>query len=47
MTAEEARIAFLEWLERERRAARLTVEAYGGDLAAFLGFPDPAPRGRT
>jgi integrase/recombinase XerC len=38
MTAEEARIAFLEWLERERRAAWLTVEAYGGDLAAFLGF---------
>ncbi len=38
MTAEEARVAFLEWLERERRAARLTVEAYGGDLAAFLGF---------
>ena len=38
MMAEEARIAFLEWLERERRAARLTVEAYGGDLAAFLRF---------
>jgi len=38
MTAEEARVAFPEWLERERRAARLTVEAYGGDLAAFLGF---------
>lgn len=38
MIAEDARIAFLEWLERERRAARLTVEAYGTDLAAFLGF---------
>jgi integrase/recombinase XerC len=38
MAAEEARVAFLEWLERERRAARLTVEAYGSDLAAFLGF---------
>ena len=38
MTAAEARVAFLEWLERERRAARLTVEAYGGDLASFLGF---------
>jgi integrase/recombinase XerC len=38
MTAADARAAFLEWLERERRAARLTVEAYGGDLAAFLGF---------
>ena len=38
MTGEEARIAFLEWLERERRAAPLTVEAYGADLAGFLGF---------
>ncbi|HEX4172495.1 MAG TPA: tyrosine recombinase XerC [Acetobacteraceae bacterium] len=38
MTAEEARVTFLEWLERERRAAPLTVEAYGADLAAFLGF---------
>jgi integrase/recombinase XerC len=38
MTGEEARIAFLEWLGRERRAAPLTVEAYGTDIAAFLGF---------
>ena len=38
MTAEEARVAFLEWLEHERRSAPLTVEAYRGDLAAFLGF---------
>ncbi|HTI82435.1 MAG TPA: tyrosine recombinase XerC [Acetobacteraceae bacterium] len=38
MRAEEARAAFLEWLGRERRAAPLTVEAYGADLAGFLGF---------
>jgi integrase/recombinase XerC len=38
MTAEEARGAFLEWLEQERRAAPLTVRAYGADVAAFLGF---------
>ncbi len=38
MTAEEARVAFLEWLERERRAAPLTARAYGADLTAFLGF---------
>jgi integrase/recombinase XerC len=38
MTGEEARIAFLEWLGRERRAAPLTVEAYGADIAGFLGF---------
>lgn len=38
MTGEEARQAFLDWLARERRAAPLTVEAYGGDLAGFLGF---------
>jgi integrase/recombinase XerC len=38
MTGEEARIAFLEWLGRERRAAALTVEAYGADIAGFLGF---------
>jgi integrase/recombinase XerC len=31
-------VAFLGWLERERRAAPLTVEAYGADLAGFLGF---------
>ena len=31
-------MTFLEWLERERRAAPLTVEAYGADLAGFLGF---------
>ena len=38
MTGEEARQAFLDWLARERRAAPLTVEAYGADLAHFLGF---------
>jgi integrase/recombinase XerC len=38
MTAEEARGAFLAWLETERRAAPLTVAAYSADLAAFLGF---------
>jgi integrase/recombinase XerC len=38
MTGEEARIAFLEWLGRERRAAALTVEAYSADIAGFLGF---------
>jgi integrase/recombinase XerC len=38
MTGEEARIAFLDWLGQERRASPLTVEAYGTDVAAFLGF---------
>ncbi|MBV9537955.1 MAG: tyrosine recombinase XerC [Acidisphaera sp.] len=38
MTGEAARVAFLDWLARERRASKLTVEAYAGDLAGFLGF---------
>ena len=38
MTGEEARSAFLVWLGQERRAAPLTVEAYGADIAGFLGF---------
>ena len=38
MTGEEARIAFLDWLGHERRAAPLTVEAYGSDIAGFQGF---------
>lgn len=38
MTGIEARAAFLDWLGRERQAAALTVEAYGADVAAFLGF---------
>ena len=38
MTGEEARVAFLDWLGHERRAASLTVGAYGSDIAGFLGF---------
>ena len=38
MLAEAARQQFLEWLAAERRAAALTVEAYGADIAGFLGF---------
>jgi len=38
MTGEEARQAFLLWLAAERRASPLTVEAYGTDIAGFLGF---------
>jgi integrase/recombinase XerC len=38
LTGEAARQAFLDWLAHERRAAALTVEAYGDDLAGFLGF---------
>lgn len=38
MTAEAARQAFLAWLATERRASPLTVEAYGRDIAACLGF---------
>ncbi|MBN8873301.1 MAG: tyrosine recombinase XerC [Rhodospirillales bacterium] len=38
MTGEDARAAFLAWFAAERRAAPLTVEAYGSDLAQFLGF---------
>jgi len=38
MTAEQARRAWLDWLAGERRAAVLTVAAYGADLAGFLGF---------
>jgi integrase/recombinase XerC len=30
--------AFLSWLGQERRASPLTVEAYGADIAGFLGF---------
>jgi integrase/recombinase XerC len=36
--AEAARLEFLGWLATERRASPLTVEAYGADLAEFLGF---------
>jgi integrase/recombinase XerC len=38
MTGAEARAAFLDWLGSERRASPRTLEAYGADLAAFLGF---------
>ncbi|MGC8476787.1 MAG: tyrosine recombinase XerC [Acetobacteraceae bacterium] len=38
MTGEAARQAWLAWLAGERRAAALTVAAYGADVAAFLGF---------
>jgi integrase/recombinase XerC len=38
MLAEAARREFLDWLLHERRASPLTVEAYGHDIAAFLGF---------
>ena len=38
MLAEAARGAFLDWLGQERRASPLTVEAYGADIAGFLGF---------
>jgi integrase/recombinase XerC len=38
MTGFECREAFLSWLTLEKRASPLTVEAYGTDLASFLGF---------
>jgi integrase/recombinase XerC len=38
VTGEAARRAFLVWLAAERRASPLTVEAYGADIAGFLGF---------
>jgi integrase/recombinase XerC len=38
MMAEAARQDWLRWLTAERRAAVLTVETYGRDIAGFLGF---------
>jgi integrase/recombinase XerC len=38
MMAEAARQGWLRWLADERRAAVLTVETYGRDIAGFLGF---------
>ena len=38
MIAETARQEWLGWLAAERRAATLTVETYGRDMAGFLGF---------
>src|SRR5262249_42226852 len=35
---DDARNSFLSWLALEKRASPLTVEAYGTDLASFLGF---------
>ncbi|CAH2600476.1 Tyrosine recombinase XerC [Rhodovastum atsumiense] len=37
-SAEAALGEFRDWLAHERRAAKLTVEAYGHDVASFLGF---------
>jgi len=37
-TAESLRLGFLAWMGGERRAAKLTVETYGRDVAGFLGF---------
>jgi integrase/recombinase XerC len=36
--SEPLRLGFLSWLAGERRAAAKTVETYGRDVAAFLGF---------
>ena len=41
MMAAAARQEFLDWMAHERRASPLTVEAYGRDTAAFLGFLTP------
>ncbi|GAB0115372.1 tyrosine recombinase XerC [Acidisoma sp. C75] len=38
MMAEALRQAWLGWLGGERRAAALTLETYGRDVAGFLGF---------
>jgi integrase/recombinase XerC len=38
MMGDQARSAWLDWLARERRASANTLEAYGHDAAAFLGF---------
>ena len=38
MTLAEARLRYLDWLARERRAAANTVEAYGRDIVDLLGF---------
>lgn len=38
MTADQARAAWLAWLAGERRSSPHTLEAYGADAAAFLGF---------
>lgn len=38
MPASVARDEFLAWLAHERRAAPMTLQAYGRDITAFLGF---------
>lgn len=38
LTGQQARAAFLEHLERERRASPRTLEAYGFAVARYLGF---------
>jgi integrase/recombinase XerC len=38
MTGAQARDAWLAWLATQRRASPHTLEAYGADAAAFLGF---------
>ena len=38
MTAEQARAAFLGWLQHERRSSPLTVREYDRDLGFFLAF---------
>ena len=38
MRADDARVAFLDWLTHERRASPLTVQAYGRDIGFVLGF---------
>ncbi len=38
IAGDDARRQFLSWLAHERRASPLTVEAYGADIATFLGF---------
>jgi integrase/recombinase XerC len=38
MTADAARVAFLDWMEQERHAAANTVEAYTHATAGFIGF---------
>jgi integrase/recombinase XerC len=38
MRAEDARVDFLAWLAAERRASPKTLDAYGRDIAGFLGF---------
>jgi integrase/recombinase XerC len=38
LTATQAAAGFLSWLAQERRSPATTTEAYGHDIAGFLGF---------